>query len=280
MKKHPPSPPGVSDAPKPERWRLQRWMAQCGTASRRECEELIRQGRVAVNGVVTTKLGTTVDPDKDEVRVDGERLSHRTGVAPAEVWALNKPQGVTSTLRDPHAARTLTDLLPRFLRNTPRRLYPVGRLDRDSEGLLLLTNDGSLAHRLAHPRYHIEKEYDVVVLGSIPPDVLRQWEEGIEVPALAEERGGEGLVRMSAQARFAGHLRRGGERCQRLRVILQEGRKRQLRRMAAAAGTRVLRLRRVRIGPILLGNLASGDWRKIEGEELAVLRQCVSGGAG
>lgn len=280
MKKHPPIQPAVSDAAEPERWRLQRWMAKCGIASRRECEELIRQGRVSVNGEVATKLGTTVDPAADEVRVDGERLSRRAAVAPPEVWALNKPQGVTSTLRDPHAARTLTDLLPQFLRSATRRLYPVGRLDRDSEGLLLLTNDGSLAHRLTHPRYHIEKEYDVVVLGSIPPEVLRQWEQGIEVPALEEERKGAGLVRMSALARFAGHLRRGGERHQRLRVILLEGRKRQLRRMAAAAGTRVVRLRRVRIGPILLGTLAPGDWRKIEGEELAALRQAVSGGTG
>jgi 23S rRNA pseudouridine2605 synthase len=230
--------------------RLQRSLARAGFGSRRACEELIVAGRVEVNGHRAT-LGDRVDPSSDEVRVDGDRVN----VDPAlRTFALHKPRGVTTTLRDAHAERDLTGLLPKDV-----RVFPVGRLDRDTEGLLLLTNDGELAHRLTHPRYEIQKEYLAEV--DRPPSnrQLSRLRRGVELE--------DGLAR-AIEARSAGGARgrRGG-----VRLVMVEGRKREVRRMLDAVGLPVRRLVRVRVGPIRLGRLRAGELRELEPEDVRAL---------
>jgi len=230
---------------------------------------------VAVNGELVTQAGTTVDPQSDCVSVDGQPVTAPAS-AGTTVWALHKPRGVTSTLADPHAKRTLVDLFPPSLRRSGRRLFPVGRLDRDSEGLILLTDDGSLAHRLTHPRYHVAKEYEVVVADPIPERMFRQWRQGVEVPALEGEQGSSrNTVVMRATAKPGGSVptaRADRPACSLIHLTLYEGRKRQIRRMVEAAGSRVVSLKRVRIGPVFLGDLPPGATRPVEGDELERLR--------
>ena len=225
--------------------RLQRLLARAGFGSRRACEEVIVAGRVEINGHRAT-LGDRVDPSKDEVRVDGARVN----VDPAlRTFVLHKPRGVTTTLRDAHAERDLTSLLPRDV-----RVFPVGRLDRDTEGLLLLTNDGDLAHRLTHPRYEIPKEYLAEI--DRPPSnrQLARLRRGVELE--------DGVAR-AVEARSAGGARgRGG-----VRLVMVEGRKREVRRMLDAVGLPVRRLVRVRVGPIRLGRLRAGELRELEPED-------------
>lgn len=225
--------------------RLQRSLARAGFGSRRACEELIAAGRVEVNGR-RASLGDRVDPSKDEVRVDGAKVN----VDPAlRTFALHKPRGVTTTLRDAHAERDLMTLLPRDV-----RVFPVGRLDRDTEGLLLLTNDGDLAHRLTHPRYEIQKEYLAEV--DRPPSnrQLSRLRRGVELE--------DGIAR-AVEARSAGGAKgRGG-----VRLVMVEGRKREVRRMLDAVGLPVRRLVRVRVGPIRLGGLRAGELRELDPED-------------
>ena len=225
--------------------RLQRSLARAGLGSRRACEELIVAGRVEINGHRAT-LGDRVDPSRDEVRVDGSRVN----VDPAlRTFALHKPRGVTTTLRDSHAERDLTSLLPKDV-----RVFPVGRLDRDTEGLLLLTNDGDLAHRLTHPRYEIQKEYLAEV--DRPPSnrQLARLRRGVELE--------DGVAR-AVEARSAGGAKgRGG-----IRLVMVEGRKREVRRMLDAVGLPVRRLVRVRVGPIGLGRLRAGELRELESDD-------------
>jgi len=225
--------------------RLQRSLARAGFGSRRACEELIAAGRVEVNGR-RASLGDRVDPSKDEVRVDGAKVN----VDPAlRTFVLHKPRGVTTTLRDAHAERDLTSLLPKDV-----RVFPVGRLDRDTEGLLLLTNDGDLAHRLTHPRYEIQKEYLAEV--DRPPSnrQLSRLRRGVELE--------DGIAR-AADARSAGGTKgRGG-----VRLVMVEGRKREVRRMLDAVGLPVRRLVRVRVGPIRLGGLRAGELRELDPED-------------
>jgi 23S rRNA pseudouridine2605 synthase len=225
--------------------RLQRSLARAGFGSRRACEELIVAGRVQVNGTVAA-LGDRVDPSRDEVRVDGGRVN----IDPAlRTFALHKPRGVTTTMRDVHAERDLTHLLPRDV-----RVFPVGRLDRDTEGLLLLTNDGELAHRLTHPRFEIQKEYLAEVDRAPSNRELARLRRGVELQ--------DGIAR-AVEARSAGGSRgRGG-----VRLVMVEGRKREVRRMLEATGLRVRRLVRVRIGPIRLGRLRAGEVRELDAEE-------------
>jgi len=231
--------------------RLQRSLARAGFGSRRACEELIVAGRVEVNSRRAT-LGDRVDPSTDEVRVDGAKVN----VDPAlRTFALHKPRGVTTTLRDAHAERDLAQLLPKGV-----RVFPVGRLDRDTEGLLLLTNDGDLAHRLTHPRFEIQKEYLAEV--DRPPSnrQLARLRRGVELE--------DGIAR-AVQARSAGGARgragaagRGG-----VRLVMVEGRKREVRRMLDAVGLPVRRLVRVRVGPIRLGRLRPGELRELDPED-------------
>jgi 23S rRNA pseudouridine2605 synthase len=235
--------------------RLQRSLARAGFGSRRACEEVIAAGRVQINGTVAT-LGDRLDPAVDEVRVDGSKVNIDPEL---RTFALHKPRGVTTTMRDPHAERDLTGFLPKGV-----HLFPVGRLDRDTEGLLLLTNDGSLAHRLTHPRYAIEKEY-LAEVGKPPSNrQLSRLRRGVELD--------DGTAK-AVDARSAGGASgpggaggRGG-----VRLVMIEGRKREVRRMLDAVELPVRRLVRVRVGPIRLGKLGPGEVRELEPEDVRAL---------
>ena len=236
--------------------RLNRFLARAGAGSRRRCDELIRSGRVQVNGVATSELGTKVDPSRDEVSLDGARLA-----APREQWtlALNKPVDVLVAARDGRGRRTVTDLLE----GAPGRVFPVGRLDYRSEGLLLLTSDGELAFRLAHPRYKVAKTYHVEVAGAVSEDVLGALRRGVALD--------DGPT-LPARARVA-HQGRGTTL---LEIELREGRKRQIRRMLALFGLEVVRLTRVRFGPVELGSLEPGRWRLLSEAEIDALRKAAA----
>ena len=223
--------------------RLNRFLAQAGVASRRKADDIIAAGRVSVNGDVVTEFSTRVG-NTDEVLVDGARVE-----LPSEaiIIALNKPPGVTTTLEDKHAERTVVDLLPRDF----PRLVPVGRLDKDSEGLLLMTNDGDLVNELTHPSFEHEKEYHVTCEKSVSDEVLQQLRGGIDL-----EEGSTGLVavaRMDARS---------------FSIVLTQGWKRQIRRMVEAAGNRVTLLRRVRIGKLHLDDLEPGKHRRVARNEI------------
>lgn len=232
--------------------RLQRYLARSGVASRRACERLITEGRVSVNGQPVTLLGTSIDAEADRVEVD------RRPIRPASLRtyiALNKPVGVVSTASDPQGRQTVVDLV-----GQADRVYPVGRLDADSEGLLLLTDDGDLAMRLTHPRFGVDKEYRALVRGPIDQAMLDHLAAGVVLDG-----------RRTAPAQF--------ERAERdavgewLRVIIHEGRNRQIRRMAKAVGLELVRLVRVRIGPLRLGRMPVGAWRFLTAPEVQSLRK-------
>ncbi|MCC6173670.1 MAG: rRNA pseudouridine synthase [Chloroflexi bacterium] len=230
--------------------RLHKYLARSGVASRRACEQLIAAGRVQVNGVVVTVLGTQIDPVRDRVEVSGHLVC-----APRQSTyvMLNKPAGVVSTAHDPEGRQTVLDLVP-----LPTRLYPVGRLDYDSEGLILLTDDGALAARLTHPRHVVEKEYTVLVGGAVTDDRLRRLRTGVDLDG-----------KRTAPARFdvIDRLPDGAW----LRVVLREGRNRQIRRMLAGVGLAAVRLRRVRVGSVTLGELPPGRWRRLTDTEVRAL---------
>jgi len=239
------------------RERLHKVLAHAGVASRRAAERMIREHRVRVNGTLVDELGTQVDPARDRIEVDGRPLP-RTETTHHYV-ALNKPLGVVSTARDPQGRPTVVDLV-----RAAQRLYPVGRLDIDSEGLVLLTDDGELTFRLTHARYGIEKEYHVLVsCRTIDDTVLQRLHQGIMLE--------DGLAR-AVRATVLRPLDGGAW----VRVVLIEGRQRQVRRMLASLGCGVERLRRVRIGPLLLGDLAVGRFRALQPREVAGLRRAVS----
>ncbi|HEX5949862.1 MAG TPA: pseudouridine synthase [Actinomycetota bacterium] len=229
--------------------RLQRALARAGFGSRRACEELIRAGRVTVDGRVAT-LGDRTDPERDRIAVDGHRISADPAL---RYLALHKPAGVTTTMRDRHAASDLRRLLP-----PGPRVFPVGRLDRDSEGLLILTNDGELANRLSHPRHGVEKEYLAEVEGTPSERQLARLRRGVEL-----EDG-------TAVAISARPVATSGGRAA-VRVVMGEGRKREVRRMLDAVGLPVRRLIRVRVGPLRLGRLRAGGVRDLDPDEVRAL---------
>ncbi|MEA3407175.1 MAG: pseudouridine synthase [Chloroflexota bacterium] len=243
--------------------RLQKVLAHAGVGSRRTCEEYILQGRVKVNGEVVVELGTRVHPRVDRVSFDGspvavdqERL----------YYALYKPVGYISTVNDPHGRPVVVDLVP-----TEERVYPVGRLDMDSEGLLLLTNDGQLTHRLTHPRYEHEKEYLVLIRGRLTAGDLARLEGGIR---LKKERPARARVSQpDARWRWQGQNVPHG--CNWIRVILHEGRNRQIRRMLDEVEHPVERLVRVRMATLHLGDLQSGEGRWLDDKEIRDLRRFV-----
>lgn len=245
--------------PGPDRGeRLQKFIARAGVASRRRAEMLIVSGRVRVNGRPATVLGTRVRPEVDEVRVDGVRV--RPG--PVRWVMLNKPPGFLTTRRDDRGRDTVYDLLPESLRG----LVHVGRLDRATEGLLLLTNDGEAANTLAHPRYRVEREYRAWVAGLPSRDVLRRLVSGVKLE--------DGLAR----ARRARVLERGSPRSV-LELVLTEGRKREVRRMCRAVHHPVQRLERVRFGPVELAGLGRGEWRDLTEAEVAALEELRASGS-
>jgi 23S rRNA pseudouridine2605 synthase len=229
--------------------RLQRALARAGLGSRRSCEDLIRQGRVTVGGRVAS-LGDRVDPSRDVVAVDGIRAP----IDPAlRTYAFHKPAGVVTTMRDERGRTDLTGFLP-----PGPRVFPVGRLDRDTEGLLLLTNDGELANRLAHPRHGVEKEYLAEVEGAPTERQLARLRQGVELE--------DGPAR-AVSVRTAGTS---GRRAA-IRLVMAEGRKREVRRMLEAVGLPVRRLIRVRVGPVRLGRLPAGEVRPLPPEEVRAL---------
>jgi 23S rRNA pseudouridine2605 synthase len=232
--------------------RLQKYLADCGVASRRSAEQLIAVGRVAVNGRVVVEQGVKVDPRTDEVTLDGRPVKQ---TADKVYLVMNKPVGLLTTSRDPWGRPTVLEMAPRL-----GRLFPAGRLDADSEGLLLLTDDGELANRLMHPRYGCEKEYRALVDGTPDQQALERLRGGIQ---LSDGRTAPAHVEVAEAA--------GGGR-QWIRVTLHEGRKRQVRRMLAAVGLSVKRLQRVRIGPLELGRLPVGQSRPLSGAEVAGLK--------
>ncbi|MGH9055543.1 MAG: pseudouridine synthase [Acidimicrobiales bacterium] len=231
--------------------RLQKVLARAGLGSRRACEELIAAGRVLVNDE-PARLGRRIDPAADRVSVDGVPV----GVRPDLVYyLLNKPAGVVSTASDPEGRRAVTDLVP-----SRPRLHPVGRLDADSEGLILLTNDGDLTFRLTHPSFGVDKEYLVDVAGAPARAALRRLREGVDL-----EDGRTSPARVSAVGRTG------------IRITVHEGRNRQVRRMCEAVGHPVLRLVRTRIGPLSAGGLAPGEWRELTTGEVRALGLATGG---
>jgi 23S rRNA pseudouridine2605 synthase len=225
--------------------RLAKYLAHGGVASRRKAERIVAAGRVTVGGRVVADPAMDVS-EGDDVRVDGSPVS----AEPREVWALNKPAGVVSTAREPGGRPAVVDLV-----DSEARLYPVGRLDADSTGLLLLSNDGELANRLTHPRYEVAKVYRVELRRPPSSKDLERLAAGVELddgPTAPAE------------------LRRLGER--EVEIVLREGRNRQVRRMAEAVGNEVVSLRRVRFGPIELGDLREGRSRRLSDDEVAALR--------
>ena len=232
--------------------RLQKFLAEAGVASRRHCEELIEAGKVSVNGQTVRILGTKIDPEQDRVTVDGQPVAIEQKV----YIALNKPAGVLCTNRDTHQRKRAVDLLPRSM----PRLYTVGRLDKDTEGLLLLTNDCTFSLRLTHPRYKMRKTYLVEVEGELNNAEIARLLEGVRSE-------GEWL---RAEKVFAVRTKMNATE---LRLILGEGKKRQIRRMMLVIGHPVKRLVRLAIGPVELGNLAISQWRYLTHEEIRKLMQ-------
>jgi 23S rRNA pseudouridine2605 synthase len=233
--------------------RLQKILAAAGIASRRASEELIAAGRVTVNGEVAS-LGQKADAARDVVMVDSERVN----VDPELVYVmLNKPQGVVTTADDPEGRPTVMDLI-----NLPQRLFPVGRLDQDTEGLLLLTNDGELAHALTHPSFEVERVYVALVPGPVRKKVLADLREGVQLE--------DGLARPK-RARILGEERSKAL----LEVVMTEGRKREVRRMLGNLGMKVERLARVSYGDVDLGDLRQGKWRFLSQKEIGKLHAAV-----
>ncbi len=238
------------------RQRLQKILAQAGVASRRAAEEMIASGRVAVDGSVVSQLGASADPDTQSITLDGQPLPRPE---PAQHWLLHKPPGVVSTVQDPQGRPTVLDLLPPEAKG---RLYPVGRLDFNSEGLMLLTNDGELAQRLMHPRYQVPKRYLVWVEGRPGRAALERLRNGVEI---------QGKLTAPAKVGVKSSTKAGSK----LSFLLQEGRKREVRRMCAAVGHPVKRLVRVGLGSLRLGDLPPGAARPLKARELAELRRAV-----
>ncbi len=234
--------------PKPPR--LQQVLASAGLGSRRECETLIVEGRVEVDGEIADKLGTRADPETQAIFVDGEPVK----VERSQYFLMNKPVGVVCTSRDPSGRTRVIDLI-----RADARIYCVGRLDRTSEGLILVTNDGDLANRLTHPSFEIEKRYLVEVAGVPTLEQLEELEKGVH---LAEGYAKAKSIRP----------RRTTQRGTILEIVLNEGRNREIRRLLARIGHKVLRLKRIAIGPILLGELAPGNSRRLTPEELDLLK--------
>lgn len=235
--------------------RLQKFLAEAGVSSRRASETLIRAGRVSVDGAVIREMGVKVDPSRQVVAVDGKR------VVPAGVLVhliLYKPRGVVTTVRDPQRR----DTVMRFLSGIPERVYPVGRLDKESEGLLFFTNDGPLAHRLIHPRFKVDKEYVVAVDGHPGREDIRRLEAGIVI---------HGKTTLPCRIQVTEKTATGTI----LNVVLREGRKRQIREMFSAMGFQVERLTRIRLGPIRIGGLQPGRWRRLGRDEVDALRRAV-----
>ena len=274
------------DSGQPYPMRLQKFLARAGVASRRGSEDLMTAGRVSVNGVVVTELGSKVDPLVDTVCVDGTEV--RLADGPVYLM-LDKPAGVLTTMSDPHGRPCVASYVP-----TGRYpgLFPVGRLDMDTTGLLLFTTDGDMGQHLLHPKHHVPKTYFAFVDGVPTKQQLGQLRRGIvlddgpcqpaDVELVQRVRGGEtlhvanDLLGADVQRRFEAASSQGKAKEQALvSIVLKEGRKRQVKRMLSAVGHPVLALHRVAFGPLTLGRLAEGTWRELSADELAALRRAA-----
>lgn len=236
--------------------RIQKVLSRAGVASRREAERLLLAGRVSVNGAVVRRLGTSVDPLHDRIALDSKPIAHVE--REAVVLALHKPRRVVTTLSDPEGRTTIRDLLAGY----DRRVYPVGRLDWDAEGLVLLTDDGELAHRLMHPSYGVPRVYRVKVRGRVAADLPRRLAAGIRLtdgPARAEKTHVVSVLEKNSW----------------LDVTVREGRHHFVKRLLEAHGHPVLRIHRISYGPVRLGDLAVGRWRRLADHEIAALRALV-----
>lgn len=233
---------------------MQKVLAAAGFGSRRQCEELILAGRVEVDRNVVMELGTRVDPAEQQIRVDGVPIRR-----PKQVYyALNKPSGVVCTNRDPAGRARAVDLVP----SNRGRLFTVGRLDLTSEGLILVTNDGALADRLTHPRYGVEKTYRVQVAGHVERELLGKLHRGVHLA--------EGTARIKRV-----QIKRHYKKSTILEMVLDEGRNREIRRVLAKLGHKVLKLERIAIGPLRLGRLPTGQYRRLTAKELAALSRAT-----
>ncbi|MFO7974680.1 MAG: pseudouridine synthase [Candidatus Hydrogenedentota bacterium] len=233
--------------------RLQRYLALCGVASRRASEKLIRKGEVSVNGAVAS-IGCEIDPETDDIHVNGKPVDREKPV----YILLNKPEGTVTTVQDPHGRKTVMD----YLHGVRARIYPVGRLDRDVGGVLLLTNDGELAQRLTHPRYGVSKSYVATVKGRVTQDALDKLTSGVSLSdGVTAPADAQVLSRQKDKTR--------------LRLTLREGRKREVKRMCAAVGHDVVKLRRVQFAGLETGHLRPGQWRRLRAREVARLRKMV-----
>ncbi len=234
--------------------RLQKVLAQAGVASRRKCEEWILQGRVEVNDRKVTALGVKVDPDCDQIKVDGRPIRQEK-----EIYLLfNKPKGVISSVKDPEGRKVVVD----YLKNIPQRVYPVGRLDYDTEGLLLLTNDGEFAHMLTHPKHHIPKTYHVTVRGVPHGDRLDRLKRGVRLD--------DG---MTAPAEVEYHDIAADQTRSIVSITIYEGRNRQVRRMFEAVGLQIERLKRVQFGTLFLHDVHRGKYRHLSVAEVQQLKE-------
>ena len=240
--------------------RLQKVIAASGVASRRAAETMIRDGHVTVNGKVVRVLGTCIDPSKDHVKIDGR---HVQPAEPEVFVLLHKPAGYVTTMDDPQGRPTVADLVPKV----KVRVFPVGRLDYDTEGLLLLTNNGKVAQACVHPRYHVPKTYMVKVSGVCTDEEIRNLEDGV---ALDDGMTAPATVRKSGKAKVNSWLE----------LTIHEGRKHQIKRMLEALGHRVVRIKRIRFGPIELGDLPVGASRFVTDAEANALRAVVHRTAG
>lgn len=235
------------------RERLQKYLARCGAGSRRDCEEFILSGRVRVNGLLITEMGCTIATDRDDVTLDNKKCLPESFV----YLLLNKPAGYLSTVEDSRQRPKVTDLL----KGVKERVYPVGRLDLDAEGLILLTNDGELAYRLTHPKFEIDKVYRVLVRGVPEESSLERLRSGIH---LEDGPAAPAAARVLEQKKDGTSL---------LEITVHEGRKHEIKRLCEAIGLSVLHLTRVAMGPLRLGALAVGAWRPLTQQEIQSLRE-------
>ncbi|MDP4143987.1 MAG: pseudouridine synthase [Bacillota bacterium] len=232
--------------------RLQKYMARCGVASRRKCEELISSGAVAINNIIVKELGTKIDSDADVVTVSGKKIEPEK----EKVYiALNKPEGYVSTVKDEKNRPTIIDII-----KVKERVYPIGRLDYDTSGLILLTNDGNIYNRIIHPRNNIDKAYIAIIEGYPSPEEIEHFQNGVNL---------DGYITAPSKFKIIAQ----GSKKTRVEITIHEGKNRQVRRMCSAINHEVINLQRIRIGKIKLENLPKGKWRFLTEEEINYLKK-------
>ena len=236
--------------------RLQKYLSRAGVASRREAEQWISLGRISVNDRIVTEQGMVVDPEEDMVEVDGRVVTPQKNI----YIILHKPSGYLCSMKDNFGRPLVVDLI----RDIPQRIYHVGRLDLDSEGLLIMTNDGSFGQMLTHPGHQVDKTYRVKFRHPLDNQKVKQLSQGVEID--------DGVVTAPARIRILSRDRR------RIEIIIREGKKRQVKRMLRAVGNRVTSLKRVAIGPVQLGDLPRGKWRKLTSREIQALKSEAKNG--